>query len=224
LASNKAPLKPRQAAETYSEGVIETRQLLRRQAALQQEANDVRASLRLDELLRTVGEPVLVGSAALGLMVWEDLDLTVICDSLDLGRVLDVGRSLAFHPDVRALIFRNDTGRWNLEPDRYPDGLFLEVRYQREGGAKWRLDLWFVDEPERQPDLRHVRTLPPRLTEHAREAILAIKTVWHVRPEYGSRVTSADIYSAVVEDGVRDVASFEEWLRRRNSDQVAPNP
>jgi len=190
-------------------------QLVSRQAALQQEANDVRASLRLDDLLRTAGEPVLVGSAALGLMVWEDLDLTVICDSLDLERVLDIGQSLASHPDVRALTFRNDTGRWNSEPDRYPDGLYLGVRYQREGGAEWKLDLWFVDEPDRQPDLRHVQTLPPRLTEQHRRPILAIKTVWHRRPDYGAGVSSADIYTAVMEDGVRDVAGFDEWLRRR---------
>lgn len=197
------------------EWVMERQQLLRRQDALQREANEVRISLRLDDLLRTAGEPVLVGSAALGLMVWEDLDLTVVCDALDLERVLDIGRTLASHADVRAVAFRKDMGRWNAEPERYPDGLYLEVRYRRQGGAEWRLDLWFVDEPDRQPDLRHVRTLPPRLTEQDRLAILAIKTVWHRRPDYGTVVRSADIYAAVLEDGVRDVVAFDNWLRRR---------
>ena len=195
--------------------MVEMQQLVRRQAALQQEANDVRTSLHLDDLLRTAGTPLLVGSAALGLMVWEDLDLTVVCDSLALEPVLDIGRSLASHPDVHTLTFRNDTGRWNVERDRYPDGLYLGVRYQQKGRAEWRLDLWFVDEPERQPDLGHVRTLPPLLTEQTRQSILAIKTVWHRRPGYETQVTSADIYAAVVEDGVRDLAAFDEWLGRR---------
>ena len=203
---------------------MERQHLVSRQAALQQEASDVRASLRLDDLLRTAGDPVLVGSAALGLMVWEDLDLTVVCDALDLGRVLEVGRSLASHPDVHALTFRNDTGRWNAEPERYPDGLYLGVRYQREGGAEWNLDLWFVDEPERQPDLRHVRTLPPLLTEQDRQAILAIKTAWHQYPDYGARVRSADIYAAVVEDGVRDIAGFERWICRQTREEEVLNP
>ena len=135
--------------------------LVHRQTTLQQEANEVRAGLDLDKLLRTAGEPVLVGSAALGLMVWEDLDLTVVCDALDVERVLAIGVRLASHPDVHALTFRNDTGRWNAAPERYPDGLYLGVRYQHDRGAAWRLDLWFVDAPERQPDLRHVQTLPP---------------------------------------------------------------
>lgn len=199
--------------------MMDMQRLLSRQAALQQEANAVRTSLHLDHLLRTVGEPVLVGSAALGLMVWEDLDLTVVCDSLDLGGVLDIGRSLGSHPDVHTLTVRNDTGRWNTEPDRYPDGLYLGLRYRQEGCAEWKLDLWFVDEPERQPDLRHVRTLPSLLTEQSRGAILAIKTAWHRRPESGTGVSSADIYAAVVEDGVGDIASFEAWLLRRSRDE-----
>ena len=111
---------------------METQQLARRQSALQREANDVRTRRHLDDLLRTAGEPVLVGGTALGLIVWEDLDLTVICDSLDPECVLEIGRSLACHPDVRTLTFRNDMGRWNSQPDRYPDGLYLGVRYQRE--------------------------------------------------------------------------------------------
>ena len=199
-----------------SERMADMQQLFSRQAALQQEANEVRTSLHLDDLLHTAGEPVLVGSAALGLMVWEDLDLTVICHSLDLGQVLDIGRSVSSHPDVHTLTFRNDTGRWNVERHRYPDGLYLGVRYRQEGGAEWKLDLWFVDEPERQPDLRHLRTLPPHLTEQNRQAILAIKTTWHRRPEYGVQAFSADIYAAVVEDGVRDLAGFEQWLRGRS--------
>jgi hypothetical protein len=36
----------------------------------------------LDQRLSTLGEVVPVGSAALGLMVWRDLDLTVVCRSL----------------------------------------------------------------------------------------------------------------------------------------------
>lgn len=57
--------------------------LYQRQAALQAEAETVEADLGLIELLSSVGRPVRVGSVALGLMVWRDLDLTVICSELD---------------------------------------------------------------------------------------------------------------------------------------------
>jgi hypothetical protein len=134
-----------------------------RQVSLQAEAQAVVAALDLESLLRSAGEPVLVGSAALGLMTWRDLDMTVICDSLDKARVLQLASHLATHSDVRTVQFRNDTGRWNIEPS-YPDGLYLGVAYRAVDGEEWKIDLWFVDEPDRQPDLSHLRTVADRLT------------------------------------------------------------
>jgi hypothetical protein len=58
----------------------ETTELLARQRALQTEAEGIRARLDLDRVLSAVGNPVLVGSAALGLMVWPDID-TPLCAS-----------------------------------------------------------------------------------------------------------------------------------------------
>jgi hypothetical protein len=36
--------------------------------------------------------------------------------------------------------------------------------------------------------------------------------VWSTRPQYGSSVRSWHIYTAVLDDGVRDRAGFDEWL------------
>jgi hypothetical protein len=54
-------------------------ELLDRQHALQMEAERVARDIKLMELAQPLGDPVLVGSAALGLMVWRDLDVTVVC-------------------------------------------------------------------------------------------------------------------------------------------------
>ena len=53
----------------------------------------VRADLALDDVLGALGEPHLVGSAALGLMVWPDLDITVVCDALDVAGARTARRS-----------------------------------------------------------------------------------------------------------------------------------
>jgi hypothetical protein len=47
-------------------------------APLPAEAATIRQDLGLDQRLSTLGAVVPVGSAALGLMVWRDLDLTVV--------------------------------------------------------------------------------------------------------------------------------------------------
>src|SRR6516225_6320731 len=130
--------------------------------------------------------PVVVGSAAMGLMTWRDLDVTVVCQSLNRRQVLGVAAELAGHQDVKALQYRNDTGRWNQEPEKYPDGLYLGLCCHPPELPEWKLDLWFVDDPARQPDLGHLRTLPERLTDNTRLAILRIKTLWSARPQYGT--------------------------------------
>jgi hypothetical protein len=185
-------------------------ELLRRQAELQAEARAVEADLQLDELLGAIGNVNRVGSAALGLMVWRDLDLTVVCPKLALEPVTAAVARLAAHPRVNTISFRNDSGHWRTNPD-YPDGLYLGVGYRSPAAAMWKLDIWFVDEPERQPDLAHLRRMPEKLTTEARTTILAIKSAWASRPEYGKSVMSVDIYRAVLDDGVRTLEAFDEW-------------
>jgi len=128
---------------------------------LQAEAEQVRGQLDLDRVLGTVGKPVLVGSAALGLMAWRDIDTTVVCQSLEKGPVLAAAMELAAHRDVKTAQYRDDSGRWNLDPDEYPDGLYIGLRYHPADLAEWKLDVWFVDDPARQPDLAHLRPAPP---------------------------------------------------------------
>ncbi|MBH1938729.1 hypothetical protein I5Q34_31465 [Streptomyces sp. AV19] len=190
--------------------------LTRQQERLRTEADAVAADLGLAELLDPAGEAVRVGSAALGLMVRRDLDVTVVCPVLDdaaKALVAGIGARLAVHDRVREVRFRDDTGHWNTDP-RYPDGLYLGVAYRSAGGREWTLDLWFVDEPDRQPDLAHLTELPPRLTEAHRAAILTIKHELAGRDEGTARVPSYEVYRAVLDEGVATVEEFDAWHAR----------
>jgi hypothetical protein len=91
---------------------------------LESAAAAVRADLDLDTILGQLGVPHLVGSAALGLMVWPDLDLTVVCGRLDVVALHHAAAALIAHPRVRQVTVRHDTGRWNIEPETYPDGVY----------------------------------------------------------------------------------------------------
>ncbi|RNB80048.1 hypothetical protein [Brevibacillus panacihumi] len=195
--------------------MMEREDLLARQLQLQTEAAAVAEELNLTELLKAAGAPVKVGSAALGLMTWRDLDMTVVCSKLDIAAISGIASRLMAHPGVRHMNFINDTGSWNTDPV-YPDGYFIGLKYQCKSGNEWELDIWFVDEPEKQPDLQHIRTMPGRLTPSAIVSILSIKSVWASRTEYGKQVKSFDIYSAVLDDHVRTPAEFERWLQSRN--------
>jgi hypothetical protein len=89
------------------------------------------------------------------------------------------------------------------------------VGYRSSAGHDWKLDIWFVDEPARQPDLTHLQWMPAQLVPDTREAILLVKSAWASRPEYGKSFKSFDIYTAVLKDGVRTRDGFQEWLANR---------
>lgn len=194
--------------------MIKQEELLTRQLQLQAEADAIVEEMHLKQLLAEAGTPVKVGSAALGLMAWRDLDITVVCSMLNIVAISGIASQLMSNPRVRDLKFINDTGNWNTDPS-YPDGYFLGVTYESKIGTKWELDIWFVDEPEKQPDLQHIRTMPDRLTPAAIVSILSIKTLWATRAEYGEQVTSFDIYTAVLDNHVRTPDEFKQWLERQ---------
>lgn len=189
--------------------------LLQQQKALQNEASEVADELRLHELLSQAGEPVRVGSSALGLMVWRDLDMTVKCTRLNQQLIAQIASELMLRAGVRELKFINDTGVYNMDP-AYPDGLYIDLKYKSQQGKEWKMDIWFVDEPERQPDLKHIITMPDLLTQERREAILKIKNNWASHAEYGKTVRSFDIYTAVLEENVSTPEQFQAWLDQRS--------
>lgn len=198
--------------------------LAQQQDLLRTESDAVAADLGLAELLEPAGEAVRVGSAALGLMVRRDLDVTVVCPVLDdaaRALVAGIGARLAVHGRVREVRFRDDTGHWNTDP-RYPDGLYLGVGYRSAAGREWTLDLWFVDEPDRQPDLAHLAELPPRLTDAHRATILALKHALAGRDNDGARVPSYDVYRAVLDEGVTTVGAFDAWRAREKGLRAGP--
>lgn len=197
--------------------------LLDSQRLLQEEADQVVELLQLDALLSHIGRPVRVGSSAMGLMVRRDIDITVICKELSsatLAAVVQAGAKLMLMDrNVISVRFRNDTGAWNTDPASYPDGLYLGVSARTNQGIDWTLDIWAVDQPERQPDLKHLRTLLPRLNDDCRRTILLIKEALapqELRFSEG-KVPSAYIYDAVVDHGVGSVKQFTEWLASKTT-------
>lgn len=183
------------------------------QRTLRAAAHALIGRLGLEPALTELGRPQLVGSLALGVAVFRDVDLTVAVPRLDADcreRVAVLGGRLAVHADVRVINWRNDTGRWNTDPG-YPDGLYLGIEAAAPDEPSWTFDLWFVDEPDRQPDLDHLRTLAPRLDAESRRAIVAIKRELTTA---AGRPRGFDVYRAVLDHGVRTAADFTAWRER----------
>jgi hypothetical protein len=194
-------------------------ELLVAQEQLQREADGVVRALGLAEELARLGEATRVGSSALGLMVRRDVDITVSCAKLDdqaLAAFAQLATRLMQRAEqVAAVRFRNDSKAWNAEPGRYPDGLYLGLSVRAADGRDWTFDIWLVDQPERQPDLAHLRTLLPRLTDDLRLVILKIKQVLARGDPGEAKIPSALVYEAVMDHGVRSYEAFKAWHSTR---------
>lgn len=195
--------------------------LLDIQQQMQLEAEDVVQRLKLEELLADLGQPIRVGSSAMGLMVRRDIDITVVCAELNdnaLSAFSQIGAALMRRTDcITAVRFRNDMGKWNAEPEKYPDGLYLGLSVTMPDGLAWTVDIWLVDEPERQPDLDHLKTLLPRLSEADRNIILGIKHALTLSEPAANRIPSVLVYEAVMDHAVRTPAEFEAWLSQNSN-------
>jgi hypothetical protein len=56
----------------------------------------------------------------------------------------------------------------------------------------------------------------PRITDEYREIILRIKQVLTDRQRSSeTRMASALVYQAVMDDGIREITDFDEWLNNR---------
>jgi hypothetical protein len=194
--------------------------LLTRQDTLQAEAHTVLADLDLVRLLEAVGRPVLVGSAALGLMVWRDIDFNVMCDELDVDRIFTAVRPLAVHPGIYRLRFANEFGPFNPTGQPEDDGYYWGVHYFAGGtlaGNRWKIDLWFLPEGSPRPEVTLIERCARELTPETRLAILRIKDEWYQHPAYRHTVLSVDIYAAVLDHGVRTPAAFASYLAARGT-------
>jgi hypothetical protein len=190
-------------------------ELLARQSALQDEARQVLAGLDLAALVADIGPLLLAGSFVSGLMCWRELDVMVLAGG-DFSP-----------PDVLRLLQKivSQTGATSLEyhDERGPRCVIGQVRDERYhvpftvdwAGRSWRIDLtlWLHDAHTNVTGW-HVE-LRERITAEQRIAVLRIKDAWYQRPAYPDQVGGLDIYTAVIDDGVRTPQQFATWLASR---------
>lgn len=202
-----ASLDPADAAE-----------LLRRQDRLQREITQVEAELDLDRVLGRVGRVERIGSAASGLMVWRDLDLSIYCIGPHSGRnvATALGELLA-HPGVRAADYRDELGPRSPSGGEHDQRHYATLRYLAGDGEWWKIDLSFWTDTGPRDEFIDGAALQSRLTDETRIAILWIKDFLHRLEGYLREFAGIDVYDAVLNHGVRTPAEFEAYLTRRRS-------
>ena len=187
-------------------------ELADRQVALQTEARQLLAELDLPALLDGVGAPLLAGSYVSGLMCWRDLDVMVLArPDFSPRDMVGLLQRLVEMPGVIGFDYRDERGT------RSPTGEIRDERYHApitlsRAGELWRIDLtvWLHDAHANVTQWHEA--LRDTITAEQRRAVLRIKNVWHRLPCYPDQVSGWEIYTAVIDDGVRTPEQFGTWL------------
>lgn len=175
---------------------------------LRSQANKVVKDFTLVDILQTAGKPKIVGSFAMNLMVWPDIDLEV----QTVGRpshvdVLAIAQALIEAGIARLTI--NDH-RQSLHPDM-PRGIYLgpDIVHQ---DISWQVDIWFISQEEVAERSKQITDLLSKLTKDYRDRILLLKQILAAHEAYHRGISSLDIYTAVIEHGVITIEDFSHYL------------
>jgi len=186
--------------------------LLARQAALQDEAREVLAGLDLAALVSDVGPFLVTGSFVSGLMCWRELDVMVLAGrGFSPQDVMGLLARIVSRAGVTGIEYRDERGlrcvTGQVRDERYHVTLTVE-----HAGRDWQIDLslWLHDLHENVT--RWHEELRERITAEQRRAVLRVKDAWYRRPAYPHHVGGLEIYTAVLEDGVRTPGQFAAWL------------
>jgi len=172
------------------------------------------AWLDLAALTGDVGPLLVTGSFVSGLMCWRELDVMVLAGrDFSPGDVMGLLARIVRRPGVTGLDYRDERGprcvTGQLRDERY------HVTLTVEHAGEWQIDLTLWLHDLHRNVTRWHEELRDRITAEERIAVLRIKDDWHRRPAYPHQVGGLDIYTAVLEDGIRTLDQFAAWLTRR---------
>lgn len=178
-----------------------------RAVQIRHEAETVLHGQGLLAMAQRLGETFVGGSYLLDLMVWRDLDLYIKAPDVSISDFFSLGAEVTERFGAWKSFFTD-----NRAGD--PRGLYWGIRLGDPREGAWKFDIWAVDAARFDDVVQQAGKFVDRLTAESRDAILQIKEKYWDDPRYRGTITSATIYAAVIDSGVRTVAEFETYLAR----------
>ncbi len=179
---------------------------------LRSEADRLLAS-GLQTILNEYGAVHVIGSYALHLMVWRDLDIHIVQPELDKSKFFELGGKIADLLSPQRMHYRDET---TAATEGLPRGLYWGVYLGDERKGAWKIDVWLTDSEGFEAVRAHGERIRERLSDSNRPLILQIKSACWRHPQYRREFSSGDIYEGVLDYGVADIEGFWRFLADRN--------
>lgn len=151
------------------------------------------------------GEVVVVGSVGLELVVRPDIDLEIHSETAGVAEGFALVSAIAEHPSLQGMRYRDFR-------DSREAGLYwkLEVVHADE---VWTVDMWLFRGTAHAEAKARQERIKRAMTEEHRDTILAIK---EEAMAAGTRAHGHWLYRAVLNEGVRTLAEYQEWIGDRD--------
>jgi len=179
---------------------------------LKREADWLLEELGLVSILEQYGIVCFTGSYQYDLMTRRDIDICVEVDSPCINDVFAMGEKIALLPGVGSMLFRNE---FVLHTLGNPVAIFWCVDVESQWTGKWNVDILISTPAEVERIVIAGEELLRGLDEEKRASILEIKGPLSAIKEYGISFKSTNIYEAVMEAGVKDLAGWKEWWKNK---------
>lgn len=183
--------------------------LLEKQNILQRQAKDVLKHLGLINLLSNYGKVKIVGSMALELMTWPDIDIDLESnDEINNKDYLEIVKDIFNYESIKKLTLIDN--RSSFEKNR-PKSMYIGIIYDLDD-IDWKIDIRYLNSSDASAG-DSLKQIKSKLTSEKVQAILEIKTNFHSHPKYRKEFSGYDIYNAVLEEGILTIDDFKEFLK-----------
>ena len=126
-------------------------------------------------------------------------------------RFFELGKEILLSLRPERMHYRNE---FIMRTPDLPTGLYWGVYTTLSFPGIWKIDIWAMDSDQIDVRQRKIDELRSKINEDNRGTILEIKGHFCQHPEYRKRFYALDIYRAVIEEDVRSIRGFSEWLEK----------
>lgn len=187
--------------------------LIEKQDVLQKEATEILSKLSLMDFLSKFGDAKVIGSMALGLMTWRDIDIDLAVDELKKSDYFQTVQYLFSNTEVKRLILSDNRKLSDkLIAQGIPESMYLGVFVKAKGDNEWKIDIRFIKDSLVRTE-KYIDETKSRLTDKNRKIILEIKDAVCTHPKYiHKKIFGVDIYSSVLNGQVKNIDEFKKYL------------
>ena len=177
--------------------------------SIKEEANKLLNDYGLLNMLEAYGEVHMIGSYRMDAMAWNDLDIYVENDRVQLKDIYVLMQK----------IFSKLQPKWFEGKEVIKDGYnHYFIGFETDIiGELWNFDIWFFNKSLIKNTEDYCDNIAKKLHDNPilYDADINIKQALIKAGCYGTQFTSVDVYKAVIEDNVINVDDFYNWKNNK---------